>query len=321
MLTDKIGIDISKATYDVSLLVRGKPHARIFPNTAVGWEDLDHWLHKLGLAPAHVCLEATGRFWVGIALHLHRAGHRVSVINPAQIKHFMRSKLARSKTDRVDCGHIRAFAEAFDPAAWTPPPPALEALRDLLGTRDQLGAMITALSNRLGCGDRNKTAAASERRALAMLRRELDRIETAIAAVIRQDPRLCADRDLLVSIPGVGPQLAAVILAEMPGPEVLCRGAEAAAYAGLNPAQRRSGTSLGASPISKVGNAVLRAALYLPALSAMRFNPVVKGFADRLRERTQLTNKQLVVAAMRKLLVLCLGVLKTRRRFDPAHAR
>jgi transposase len=171
---------------------------------------------------AKIRLEATGRLWVGIALHLHRAGHWVSVVNQAQIKHFIRSKLTRSKTDRIACGGIREFAETFDPAPWTPPSQALEDLRDLMGTRDQLVAMATALSNRLGCGHRNETAAGIERQVLETLRHELKQLETAIDAVLRQDARFNADHTLLVSIPGIGAQAAAVVLAEMPGPRAVC---------------------------------------------------------------------------------------------------
>ena len=320
MMKDKTGIDIGQATCDVSICLHGSPRARTFRNTAAGWHELDAWLQQLGLAPAHVCLEATGRLWVGIAVHLHGAGHRVSVVNPAQIKHFIRSKLTRSKTDRIDCNGIREFAETFDPAPWTPPSEALEDLRDLMGTRDQLVSMATALSNRLGCGQRNETAAGIECRVLETLRHELKQLETAIDAVIRHDPRFDADRALLVSIPGIGAQAAAVVLAEMPGPDVLRGGAQAAACAGLNPAHRSSGKRVGATPISRIGNAVLRAALYLPTLAAMRANPVIKAFADRLRAKTRLVKKQIVVACMRKLLVLCLGVLKTRKSFDPAYA-
>src|SRR5207237_9238572 len=126
-------------------------------------------------------------------------------------------------------------------------------------------------------------------------------------------------RDLLLSISGVGETLAGVVLAELPGPDVLRSSAEVVAYAGLNP--RQSGTSIDrATRISKIGNAVLRAALYMPALSAMRYNSAIVALVTRLKSRGRLKPKQIVVAAMRKLLVLCFGVLKTGRPFDAAIA-
>jgi len=93
------------------------------------------------------------------------------------------------------------------------------------------------------------------------------------------------------------------------------------AYAGLNPQQHQSGTSINRpARISKIGNAVLRTALYMPALSAMRHNPAVAALVDRLKAQGRLTGKQIVVAAMRKLLVICFGVLKSGKEFDPAVA-
>ena len=93
------------------------------------------------------------------------------------------------------------------------------------------------------------------------------------------------------------------------------------AYAGLNPSHHRSGTSIDRpTRISKIGNAALRSSLYMPALSAMRFNPAVAALVARLKEAGRLKPKQIVVAAMRKLLVLCFGVLKTGKPFDPAVA-
>jgi transposase len=102
---------------------------------------------------------------------------------------------------------------------------------------------------------------------------------------------------------------------------VLRTAREAAAYAGLNPSHRQSGSSLDApSQISRIGNATLRAALYLPALAALRWNPLVAALRQRLRDQGRLKPKQIVAAAMRKLLHLCFGVLKTGKPFDPDHA-
>ena len=111
------------------------------------------------------------------------------------------------------------------------------------------------------------------------------------------------------------------MLAALPGPDVLARAARWSPMRGLNPRQQQSGTSVDrATRISKIGNAVLRAALYMPALSALRYNPAIVALVTRLKSRGRLKPKQIVVAAMRKLLVLCFGVLKTGKPFDPAIA-
>src|SRR3984893_13104301 len=153
-------------------------------------------------------------------------------------------------------------------------------------------------------------------------RASLERSDKAIALTIDNDSDLRSKRDLLLSISGVGDTLAGVVLAELPGPDVLRSSGEVIAYAGLNPRQHQSGTSVDrATRISKIVTAVLRAALYMPALSAMRYNPAIVPLKTRLKSRSRLKPKQIVVAAMRKLLVLCFGVLKTGKPFDPAIAR
>jgi transposase len=127
--------------------------------------------------------------------------------------------------------------------------------------------------------------------------------------------------NLLLSVIGVGETLAASLLAEMPEPEVPRRSGEMVACAGLNPSHHRSGSSIDRpARISKIGNATPRASLSMPALSAMRFNPAVAALVARLKQAGRLTPKQIVAAAMRKLLVLCFGVLKTGKPFDPAIA-
>ena len=146
-------------------------------------------------------------------------------------------------------------------------------------------------------------------------------VDQAIRETIEQDEELRGRRDLLLSVVGVGETLAASLLVEMPEPEVLRRSAEMVAYAGLNPSHHRSGTSIDRpTRISKIGNATLRSSLYMPALSAMRYNPAIVALVVRLKNAGRLKPKQIVVAAMRKLLVICFGVLKTGKPFDAAIA-
>jgi transposase len=315
-MTDAVlGIDVSKTTLDTSLLAGTKPRSRSFANSPDGWRQLIAWLAKEEVRQA--CLEATGRHSLGIALALHEAGHVVSLVNPAQIRDFARTKLGRNKTDPVDAAHIREYAELFKPRPWTPPSPALRRLCELQTIRAGMVASLTEWTNR-------STSGMADDRALSLAKATiqhftLEAVDQAIAQTIDDDPELCAKRDLLVSISGVGETLAGIVLAELPGPEVLGSSGAAAAYAGLNPRQHQSGTSINRpARISKIGNAVLRSALYMPALSAMRYNPAVAALVDRLKGR--LTGKQIVVAAMRKLLVICFGVLKSGKEFDPAIA-
>ena len=317
-MTDAVlGIDVSKTTLDTSFLAGTKPRSRSFANSPDGWRQLIAWLAKDEVRQVHACLEATGRHSLGIALALHEAGHVVSIVNPAQIRDFARTKLGRNKTDQVDAAHIRDYAELFKPRPWTPPSPALRRLCELQTIRAGMVASLTEWKNHGTSGmDRALALAKATIQHLT-----LEAVDQAIAETIDNDRELCAKRTLLVSISGVGETLAGIVLAELPGPEVLGSSGAAAAYAGLNPRQHQSGTSINRpARISKIGNAVLRSALYMPALSAMRYNPAIAALVDRLKAQGRLKGKQIVVAAMRKLLVICFGVLKSGKDFDPAVA-
>ena len=321
-MTDAVlGIDVSKTTLDTSFLAGTKPRSRSFANSPDGWRQLIAWLAKEKVRQVHACLEATGRYSLGIAMALHEAGHVVSLVNPAQIRDFARTKLGRNKTDQVDAAHIREYAELFKPRPWTPPSPALRRLCELQTIRAGTVASLTEWTNRSTSGMVDDRALALAKATIKHFTSQLEAVDQAIAETIDNDPELCAKRTLLVSISGVGETLAGIVLAELPGPDVLGSSAAVAAYAGLNPRQHQSGTSINRpARISKIGNAVLRTALYMPALSAMRYNPAIAALVDRLKAQGRLKGKQIVVAAMRKLLVICFGVLKSGKDFDPAVA-
>jgi transposase len=279
------------------------------------------WLKAMGSKQAHICMEATGRHSLGVALALYDAGHVVSVVNPAQIRDFARTKLGRNKTDKVDAALIREYTELFSPQPWMPPSPAMRRLRELQTVRAGMVANRAEWKNRLGSGLGDSTAIKVATTTIDYFTSQLATIDRAIGETIDQDVELRSRRELLLSVIGVGETLAALLLTEMPEPAVLRRSGEIVAYAGLNPSHHRSGTSIDRpTRISKIGNATLRSSLYMPALSAMRFNPAVAALVARLKNAGRLKPKQIVVAAMRKLLVLCFGVLKTGKRFDPTIA-
>jgi transposase len=312
---------VSKETLDANCARGQRKQAKIFANSPDGWRLVLSWLKALGSKQAHVCMEATGRHSLGVALALYDAGHIVSVVNPAQIRDFARAKLGRNKTDKVDAALIGDYAALFNPAPWTPPSPAMRRLCELHTVRAGIIGSRTEWKNRLGSGLGDSTATGLAAMTIEHFTHQLETIDRAIGETIDQDAALRGRRDLLLSVSGVGETLAALLLVEMPSPEVLRRSGEMVAYAGLNPSHYRSGSSIDRpTRISKIGNATLRSSLYMPALSAMRFNPAVAALVARLKEAGRLKPKQIVVAAMRKLLVLCFGVLKTGKPFDPAIA-
>ena len=321
MIDGILGIDVSKNTLDVSISSCTKVRTKSFANTSDGWHHLLDWLVAQKIRRVHACLEFTGRYSLGIACALYEVGHIVSIINPAQVRDFVRTKLGRNKTDGIDASRIREYCELFKPLPWAPPSEAHRRLSELQTIRSGIIAGLTEWKNRKNSGIVDAEAQALADATILHFTSQIGAVDKAIALAIENDSDLRSKRDLLLSISGVGDTLAGVVLAELPGPDVLHSSGEVVAYAGLNPRQHQSGTSVDrATRISKIGNAVLRAALYMPALSAMRYNPAIVALVTRLKSRGRLKPKQIVVAAMRKLLVLCFGVLKTGKPFDPAIA-
>src|SRR5260221_11123871 len=126
-----VGIDVSKDTLDANCARGQRKQGRTFANSPDGWKLMQTWLKAMGSKQAHVCMEATGRHSLGVALALHDAGHVVSVVNPAQIRDFARTKLGRNKTDKIDAALIREYGELFKPEPWRPPSPAMRRLCEL----------------------------------------------------------------------------------------------------------------------------------------------------------------------------------------------
>jgi len=316
-----LGIDVCKNTLDVSISSHTKVRTKSVANAPDGWRHLLDWLIAQKIQRVHACLESTGRYSLGIACALYEAGHVVSIINPAQIRDFVRTKLGRNKTDGVDASHIREYCELFKPQPWAPPSEAHRRLGELQTIRAGIIAGLTEWKNRKNSGMIDAVAQSLADVTISHFTSQLSAVDEAITQTIDNDSVLRRKRDLLLSISGVGETLAGVVLAELPGPNVLRSSSEVVAYAGLNPRLYQSGTSINRiTSISKIGNAVLRTALYMPAMSTMRYNPAIVALVARLKSQGRLKPKQIVVAAMRKLLVLCFGVLKTGKPFDPAIA-
>lgn len=167
-------------------------------------------------------------------------------------------------------------------------------------------------------GSASALVRASVERCIAQLDSEIDSIGAAVAELIMQDPRLAADDQLLTSIPGIGKQTSAILLAEVVDFRAFGHNKQVAAFAGLTPHERQSGSSVrGRAHISKAGSSRLRAALYMCALTARRYNPGLKAFAERLKDAGK-APKVILVAVARKLLVTAHGVVKSGMPFRPA---
>jgi transposase len=317
-----VGIDVSKATLDACLLLpTGTARVATFANDARGHAALLAWADRHAAGQAlHFCLEATGPYSEGPAAALADADRLVSMANPTRVKAHAAAGGQGNKTDPADARAVAEFARDRRPPAWRPPPPEVRQLQGLVRRRDDLREMAAREKTRLDSPALTKACRKSVARAVKFLSREADRMQAEADALVAAAPALRADRDLLESIPGVGRQTASTVLAELPAVERLPSAQSAAAYCGLAPREFRSGASVRRrTRLSKAGNARLRKALFLPTQTAVRFNPLLKGFFERLVAAGK-PKMQAVGACMRKLVMICYGVLKNRAPFDPAWA-
>ena len=317
-----LGIDISKLKFNACLINKGgRLRHKVFPNTAPGFAQLKEWLAKQDVERVRACLEATGTYSEPLALFLHEAGQRVSVVNPAAIKAFAQSRLSRTKTDRVDAELIARFCQAQEPPVWMPLAAEVRELQALVRRLDALIEMRVAEENRLSSGITVEAVRHSVEEHLAYLNGQINRAQGLIREHIDRHPRLKRERELLDSIPGIAATTAAVLLAELTDLKQYRSARQVAAYAGLVPRERQSGSSLrGRARLSKIGNARLRKALYFPAVTAIRCSQFFRVWAEGLRERGK-CKMTVICAVMRKLVHLAYGVLKTGQPFDPQWAK
>lgn len=318
MTTPVLGIDVAKASLSVELLLAKRTLRKQFANTDDGITALLRWLaHHSPQQLVHAALEATGSYGDDVALALHTAGHTVSIINPAKIASYGEAQGARNKTDRADAALIARYCQKEQPSAWTPPPEEVRTLRALVRHRKALMEMRQQEANRLSEGSPPTVLRSALQAHIAFLDGQLAELEQQIDEHIDEQGELKRQRDLIVSIKGLGKRAASDLLGELGDVRNFASDRELVAYAGLNPREFRSGSSVHKhTRLAKGGNAAVRAILYMPALSAIQHNPLVKALRERLVERGK-AKMAAVGAAMRKLLQLIYGVVKHNRAFDP----
>ena len=321
-----VGIDVAAETLAVVRLEPGAPAApaEAVTNAEAGWRDLARALRRQGADPAAALLvmEATGSYWVGAATALHAAGWAVAVVSPASARHYAQARLRRAKTDAVDALVLAQYGRDLRPAAWAPPPAEVQQLQLLLRQRDDLVAMRTQTTNRLHALAQwpalPPDLADPLRAVLAVVEERVVQLEARIQAHAAAAGTIAAEVARLDAIKGVGWLTATLVLSELWVLGASATPPQAVAYAGLDPAPHQSGSSVrGRGGISKTGNARLRQALYMAALSAAQHNPTLRAFYQRLLQRGKLKRVALVAVA-RKLLVLMVTLLRHQRAYDPA---
>ncbi|MBN3133921.1 IS110 family transposase [Pectobacterium brasiliense] len=321
-----VGIDISKRFIDVCLLVdgiKGKRKTKVLPNDLNSAQALAQWLilQKCDPSQAHIIMEATGVYHEHLADGLHQSDILVSVINPHRVREFAKGMGILTKTDKVDAYVLACYGCLKQPENWLPPSQEIRKLKALLQHRDSLLNDKQRIENRLST---LKSTTAPEEILTSLesieqnLKDELARIERLIAEHIDKHPRLKNDLKLLKSIDGVGEQIGWNMLAIIRGNNF--RSAEqVAAYLGVIPIERRSGTSVcGRARLSKIGPPGIRAKLYMGAIAAISWNSHVRALYERLRLKGK-AKMVAIGAAMRKLVHLCYGVLHTQRAYDKNH--
>jgi transposase len=313
MLEITVGIDIAKKKFDVARLQNGKYRHKVFPNTPAGFGAFTAWLAGFGPEPVLIALEATGAYGTPLAEFLVAQGFWVSVVNPAKIKAFAESELSRAKTDKADAQVIARFAREKQPPRWTPPPPQIRELQALLRRVEQLSEMRQMERNRLETAD--PAAVPSLQTLLKTLEQEIKATRDKIRQRIDDDPDLKNRRDLLDSIPGLGDATIAHLLVLFSPHYAFETAKQAVAFVGLAPNPNQSGNSE-KPQLSKIGDPLLRKVLYLPALVAWQHNPALRAFCERLKANGK-NGKTIACAAMRKLIHIAFGVLKSGRPFDP----
>jgi transposase len=304
-----VGIDVGKVRLDVAR--SDQDEVLQLGNDRAGIEELIERIKEIG--PQLVVLEATGGFEVPAAAALAAAGIPVVVANPRQTRDFARSAGRLAKTDTIDARGLALFAARVRPDVRALPTEEARALDALVSRRRQIIEMMTAEKNRLGFA--TKAVQKGIEKHIKWLERQLADVDSDLDSMIRKSPVWAAKSDLLQTVPGVGPNLARTLLAELPELGQLSH-RQIASLVGVAPHAHESGKLHGRRKIWG-GRAPVRCALYLSVWSAAKWNPVIRLFHDRLRAKGK-SAKVAQVACMRKLLTILNAMVRDSQIWNPS---
>jgi transposase len=304
-----VGIDVSKDRLDVHV----RPSGEAFTVARDG-ECLAALVARLApLAPHLVAVEATGGFETTVAAAIAGAALPLAVVNPAQVRHYAQALGRRAKTDRIDAEVIARFAEATRPEPRPLPDEATQALAELVTRRRQIIAMMVAERQR--ATRLPKRLKRSCERVVRVLEKELAALDQDIDTTVRGSPAWRAKEDLLASVPSIGDITARTLIADLPELGTLDR-RQIAALVGVAPFTRQSGQWQGKAFIGG-GRPRVRAALFVATMSAVRHNPTIRAFRQRLLAKGK-PKMVVMVACMRKLLTILNAILRDQKPWQPA---
>ena len=318
-----IGIDVSKDKLDCALLrEEDKLKTKVIANKQSGWQELLDWALKntgLDIALLHFVMEATGIYHEQLANFLYKAGAKVSVVNPAQVKFYAQSVGVRSKNDKKDSVVLARYGAKEKPKLWMPEAEEIRILKALLARFDGIEKDLQREKNRQEKAENSlapEEVVVSLTLMIEQLETEQQRLNRLIEEHINKHDNLSKNKALLESIPAVGNVIATRMLMVI-GSRQFEDAHQCAAYLGLVPVQHESGSSVrGRAKLSKAGNPVIRAKLYMAAVVAIRYNPDIKAQYERLTSKGK-SKMSALGAAMRKLVQICFGVLKHQQPYQP----
>lgn len=319
-----LGIDVAKLKLDCCLLLDADSHRKrnkVVANSAAGIEQLLSWLAaqlpELSVDGIHAIMESTGIYHAQAASWLHQASVNVSVVNPAHVRYMAKGLGVHSKCDSIDSHVLARYGHIAKPALWQPAPEHVQHLQSLLERRRILQDELQrehARSSKLSSSVTHQAVGQSLQQSMHFLKEQIEQLDSLIEQQIDRHPDLKADQQLLQSIPAVGPRISGQMLTLM-HTKAFATAEQLAAYLGLVPVQRQSGSSVnGKSHLSKAGPSKLRATLYMAAMCACRCNPHIKVHYERLLAAGK-SKSAALCAAMRKLAHLCFGVLHSRQPY------
>lgn len=315
-----LGIDVGKPDLFCHIIGPDQTLSQRFDNTPEGIRALRKWLLAVATPQQFAaCLEQTGHYGRAISHALADAGlAAVYLVNPRQIKAYGEQRLRRNKSDTADARLIAEFlqSEHSKLLPWVPPGVDNQQIKELSRYAESITQDNARLKTKCDMTTHQPILRSLKRRIKAQ-EKEIADIRLRIDKIVEGNEALHRQHELLASVPGIGAVTCQILLAELPDLELFSDARQLAAWAGITPRHFVSGTSgRSTTPITKIGSAYLRRALFMPAMNARVFNPLLKTFADRLKENGK-KPKQIIVAVMRKLLHQIYGILKSDTPYNP----
>lgn len=327
-LKQVIGIDVAKATLSWSLGSMNldlNKEFKTFPdvsNNPQGFKKILGIIKKQKNEQLVVVMEATGVYHEALAFFLYENGIAVSIMQSGRVKRYAQSLDQRSKTDALDSRMLAMMGCERTLPLWKPPGKILRELKSLSRERGSLVKEKQAIRNRLHA---TETAAFSNKREikrygqrLKLIEKQIEEIEEEMEALVRQDAELSQKLQYLKSIPGISFISAATIVGETLGFDGITNAKQLTSYAGYDVILKESGSFRGKTRISKKGNKRIRGILHMPSMTAVRSNPTLKVFYERLKPN-KIKPMIALVAVQRKLLILMYTLWKNESTYDPRY--